>query len=306
MTIRITWNSNNVDLLVGPDGLDMKFLIERDQQRSGSGMIETISHYHIIEGYFDAYFTEAIYRDLLAWWSWAGAGQPWSFCMNTDEDSATTLDGSAAAGQKVIPLTDTTGFTAGDVCLIRSNDRFTFEVVVIASVSAGVSVTAVANLKSAYVSGATFRHLEYFPNAISLDDEFRPKKHGDYYSHTFHFLEEVDIMTTARRVGTGSWGTPSTVTISGGIIALNGPGYYLVETEGAAASDALDKITGLSNGDEVILAAANDAHTVVVTNGTYLLLQNGVNFSLDDLNDKIRLQCRGSDTCDELSRASNG
>jgi hypothetical protein len=293
-----------VDLLVGPDGLDMKFSVERDQQRSGSGMIETISHYHIIEGYFDAYFTESVYRDLLAWWAWAGAGQPWSFAMNTDEDSSTTLDGSAAAAQKVIPVTDTTGFTAGDVCLIRSADRFTFEVVVIDSVSSGVSVTAVANLKNAYVSGAGFRHLEYFPNAISLDDDFRPKKRGAYYSHTFHFLEEVDTMTTARRVGTGSWGTPATVTLSGGVAALAGPGYYLIAVE-SGSTDDLDQITGLSNGDEVILGPADGAKDVVVKHGTYIKLNAETDFALDGAYDTIRLLCVGSNTCKELGSASN-
>jgi hypothetical protein len=267
-------------------------------------MVETISHYHIIEGYFDAYFTESVYRDLLAWWAWAGAGQPWSFTMSTDEDSATTLDGAAAAAQKVIPVADTTGFTAGDVCLIRSADRFTFEVVVIDSVSAGVSITATANLKSAYASGDTFRHLEYFPNAICLDEEFRPKKSGAYYSHTFHFLEEVDTMTAARRVGTGSWGTPSTVTISGGVAALSGPGYYLIAVE-SGSTDDLDQVTGLSNGDEVILSPADGAKDVVVKHGTYLQLGGATDFALEGAYDTIRLICIGGNVCKELGSRKN-
>lgn len=190
MTIRITYDtSKTIDLLLGPKGLDKQFMIDRSQERSSSGLIETISRYAIIEGVLDAQFTESVFRDLVAWWSWASQGQPFSLAMDTDEDSSTTLDGAANAGQKVIPVAATTGFASGDVCLIRSADRFTYEIVTIDTVSAGVSVTAAANLKSAYVSGDTFRHLDYFPTAISLDDKFNPEKRGEYYSHEFHFVE---------------------------------------------------------------------------------------------------------------------
>lgn len=342
MTIRISWGSNHCDLLVGDDGLDLSFITERDQQRSASGLIETISHYSIIEGFFDAYFTEAVYEELLGWWSWASQGQAFSFAMDTNEDSETTLDGAAAAGQKVIPVTSTSGFTAGDICLVRSANRFLFEAITIDSVSAGVSVTAVANLKNSYESGDTFRHLQYFPSALILDNEFRPRKNGLYYRHTFHFIEEVEAMISGGVVvlrgptgpagatgptgppggptgptgsagptgptgaGTpGGWGTPTTVTISGGVIALSGPGYYLVDTESAASSDDLDQVTGLAEGEEAVLSPAYDDRTVVVKNGTYLKLQNAYDFQMDSQYDVITLIGIGSDTCKERTRSSN-
>lgn len=215
MTIQISWNGNTCDLLIGNDGLQLSYMTEREQQRSASGIIETISHYSIIEGFFDAYFTEAAYRDLLNWWSWASQGFPFSFTMDTAKDSVTTLDGEASSGQKVIPVTATTGLSSGDVCLIRSATRFNFEVVTIDSVSAGVSVTAVANLKYTYDAGAGFRHLEYMPNALILDSEFKPSKNGDYYRHTFHFIEGVDSMviggSSILRGPTGPTGPGSTV-----------------------------------------------------------------------------------------------
>lgn len=394
MTIKMTWNGQEATLLVGEDGLELSFMANRDQQRSASGTIETISHYNIIEGYFDAYFTEATYYQLLGWWSWAGQGHPFAFAIDTDKDSNTTLDGSASSGQKVIPLTSTAGFSAGDVCLIRSASRFNFEVITINSVSAGTSVTATSNLQYEYASGDNFRHLECFPSALIVDDEFRPKKKGDYYKHTFHFVEEVETMviggstlmigpvgptgptgsagptgsrgptgpsgstggtgptgptgptqagptgptgptstipgptgptgpTQAGPTGpsgptgatgptgptgsgvVGEWGSPTAVDIVSGVLALSGPGYYLVDTENDDATDDLTQITGLSEGDEVVLSPANAARTVVVKSGTYLKLQNQYDFEMDGADDVITLICIGSDTCKERTRSSN-
>lgn len=330
MTIQLSWNGITCDLLVGDNGLELSYITEREQQRSASGIIETISHYSIIEGFFDAYFTEAVYQELLAWWSWAGQGFAFSFTMDTSKDTITTLDAGASSGQKVIPLTATTGFTAGDVCLIRSSTRFNFEVVTIYSVSAGVSVTAVSNLKYTYVSGDGFRHLDYLPNALILDNEFKPRKDGHYYRHTFHFIEGVDSMVIggsslmmgpvgptgpAGPAGAdgadgadavyGQWGAAQAVTIASGVLALPDPGSYAVNTEGGAATDDLTQITGLSEGDEVVLSPGYGDRTVVVKNGTYLKLQNATDFQMDGLYDTITIVCVGSDTCKEKTRSSN-
>lgn len=192
MAIRITYDGKTIDLLVGDLGLETTYTQERDENRSGSGKMEVINHYGIQVMEFDAYFSESVYRDLVAWWSWARQGQAWAFAMDSDAAASTTLDGAAAAAQKVIPLTATTGFEAGDVCLIRAEDADDeFEIVVIASVSAGVSVTAVANLKYGYASGDTFRHVDYWPSVISLDAEFNPRKRGANYRHAFKFTEAL-------------------------------------------------------------------------------------------------------------------
>lgn len=68
----------------------------------------------------------------------------------------TTLDGSAASGQKVIPLTATTNIIVGaNYKVIGSAGSETIEV---ASIVAGVSVTAVDNLTFSYVSTDTFKN----------------------------------------------------------------------------------------------------------------------------------------------------
>jgi len=104
----------------------------------------------------------------------------------------------------------------------------------------------------------------------------------------------------------GAWGSPTEVTIASGVAALTSEGYYSIDTETDADSDLLTQITGLSDGDEVILKAENDARTVVVTNGAYIKMNNGADFTMNSIYDRIRLQCIGSDICVELSRSSGG
>lgn len=200
MTIRITYDSINLDLLIGPKGLDPGFEQERNQNRSGSGKIEQINQYGIQTMALDAYLTVATYYDALAWWSWARQGKPFSVAMDSTQVFSENLDGAAASGQKVIPLATTSGTSVDDVCIIETLSDDQFEIVEIASISAGVSVTAKSNLKQTYASGDKFRHFEYYPNCISLDKKFNPTKTGKYFRHTFNFVEVkgnfVDLLDT--------------------------------------------------------------------------------------------------------------
>jgi len=190
--IQIAYDSKTIDLLTGPEGLRARYLVEKSQNRSGSGKyVETLVHYAGFEGALDCYFQQAAYEAMVAWWSWAMQGKAWSLAMDSTDTVSTTLDGAAAAGQKVIPLAATAGLAAGDKCLIRSADRITYEIVEIDSVSAGVSITAEENLKQSYVSGDGFRHLDYFPACVLADDEdaFDPDKSGAFYRTTIPFIE---------------------------------------------------------------------------------------------------------------------
>jgi hypothetical protein len=65
--------------------------------------------------------------------------------------AATTTDGAAAAGQKVVPVADTTNLTPGKA--VRINDGELMEVGVIASAQAGVSITLVENLVKSHAVG---------------------------------------------------------------------------------------------------------------------------------------------------------
>lgn len=191
MTIQIGYDGKTVDLLVGDLGINPRYTQAADQNRSGSGKTETIVHHHIQEIEMDAYFSEATYRDLVGWWSWALRGNAWSLAMDSTKVGNTTLDGAASSGQKVVPLTATAAFVAGDLCLIRSADGLTFEIVTIDTISAGVSITATANLKFTYASGATFRHYDYYPSLVSTDTDFAPAKRGGTRRHTFRAVENL-------------------------------------------------------------------------------------------------------------------
>ena len=195
-TYRITYNGNNCDIKVRRDGFKFSHIQKLNQLRSSSGKIQTINQHGIDEIEITAIFSSAVYRQLFGWWAWARQGKEFSFTMDTTKTGNTTLDDSAAAAQTTIPLTGTGDFSAGDICLIRAADNDDeFEVIVIDSVSAGVSVTAVSNLVYSYTSGDIFRHMDYWPDVISLDDTFNPKllslAGSGLYEHTFKFEEKL-------------------------------------------------------------------------------------------------------------------
>ena len=112
-------------------------------------------------------------------------------------------------------------------------------------------------------------------------------------------------MAWNRVTGAGAWGIAATVTLgASGVAALTGPGLYIVKAN-AGVSDSLVQITGLSARDEVVLEPY-DGHTITIVNDASKLALQGVDFVMNDKNDKITLVCRGGNVCDEKGRASNG
>lgn len=192
MTIRITFNSNDIDLLVGPNGLDTIYRSEYKRQQSGSGKAETINLYGIQKFSFDARFTESVYRSLIAWWSWARQGKSWSVAMDSSNTGDTIFaDGPWPAGSQTIHLYSTAAFAANDVCIIKGDSSDDYEIVVIDHIINFESLYLTAGTKFAYETGDIFRHIDYFPDVISTDNKFNPKKGGDYYSWTFNFMENL-------------------------------------------------------------------------------------------------------------------
>ncbi|MCK9326035.1 MAG: hypothetical protein M0P69_11145 [Bacteroidales bacterium] len=235
MAIRIVYDGKQIELMIGPDGLQVVQKQERGQSFSGSGKIRTLSQYGIQEYIFDAYFQDTIYYDLIAWWSWARQGKGWSFAMDSSKAASTTLDGTAASGQKVIPLTATAGLAAGDICLVATAADDAFEVVEVGSVSAGVSVTAKADLKFTHAAGDTLRHLDYFPSVVSTDTEFNPDRSGDWWRHTFNFVEmKSEIIATSDTL----------LTVSSDVTGkfLIPPAYLLTETGSYLLIDGTDRL----------------------------------------------------------------
>ena len=186
-----------IDLELTLPGINKNFMHESSVDRSYSGKVQIINQYGIQEMSFGSMFSMATYYKLLAWWSWARQGKLWAFTMDSTKTGNTTLDGGAASGQKVIPVTSTTAFLATDVCLLKKEDSDdAYEVIVIASVSAGVSVTAVDNLKFNYTASDSLKHLDYWPEVVTLN-KFAPTRTGavnttdKYWRNTFKFTEAL-------------------------------------------------------------------------------------------------------------------
>jgi len=102
-------------------------------------------------------------------------------------------------------------------------------------------------------------------------------------------------------------GAPAgTVTISGGVVTVNGAGWYLIDTEGAASTDTLTRINGTTIGDWVELSSVSAARVITVAPGANLQLQNGQSFLLDSIYDSIRFRSFGGDVLAERGRDSLG
>lgn len=119
-----------------------------------------------------ANFEDAAFEaDLHAWWAWAKQGNQYAFAVDNDDTIDTTLDGAAAAGQKVIPLTSTTGIVAGKKYRLIESAGHNDEIVQVDTIQAGVSVTALNNLRFGYASADVFRSRGYFPKVVALESD---------------------------------------------------------------------------------------------------------------------------------------
>ena len=196
---QIVYSGTTITLQKARQGLNPAYEQIGNVNESNSGLIETVNLYDIIKISFTAFFSQATCFQLIAWWAYAKQGQEFAFAFDSTRTASTTLDGAAAAAQKTVPLTATTGISAGDYLLIRSLDSDDQEIIEVDSVSAGVSVTAVANLIYTYASGDTCRHEDYYPTVKKdkIMSRFRPEvtdpgravTNTHYYKHTFRFIE---------------------------------------------------------------------------------------------------------------------
>ncbi len=119
------------------------------------------------------------------------------------------------------------------------------------------------------------------------------KKDSAWYNFFIRWTEDlrVELATT--------W---ETLTIDTGAITITKRRVY-VDTESAASSDDLDTINGGEDGQIVVFAAANDARTVVMKDGTGNLKLAG-DFSLDNDTDTMVLVKSGTNWL-EISRSAN-
>ena len=93
------------------------------------------------------------------------------------------------------------------------------------------------------------------------------------------------------------WGADTKLPIVSGVVTLpsSGNGNYTLETEDQAASDDVDRIVGMAVGDIITIRACNTARTIVLKNGTYLIL--GADFALNNAYDMAELECVEAGIC---------
>ena len=171
--------------------LALKLVQERNDNYSSSREHEAIVFEEWIEIEVTLEkLTRAQYNAMVAWWAYARQGGNFSFAMDSDKTGNTTLDDTAAAGQKVIPLTGTADFSAGDYALIKQASGDDFEIVQIASISSGVSVTVEDNLIYDYAANDIFRHQLYWPDVTLKDDSLdMPMQGPPKYDISFTMIE---------------------------------------------------------------------------------------------------------------------
>ena len=134
--------------------------------------------------------TETEEQALTNFWYWASQGNEFAIARDSTQDTATTLDGSTSG--TTVPLTATTGITAGDYLLLISADRVTWERVTVQSVSAGVSVTTTSAVLNSFVSGDTCRHFFYLPYAhLEKVEDLPVNVEGEGRTNTRKFTMDV-------------------------------------------------------------------------------------------------------------------
>jgi len=127
--------------------------------------------------------------------------------------------------------------------------------------------------------------------------------YGNIWDHTTAFLSQAAGTFTMQQDNVEIGANTATIA-TGAITVPAGHKSIIVDTEGAAASDDLDTISGTSAGDVIVFRAANDARTVVFKDGTGNLKLSG-DFSLDNADDTITLVSDGTNLR-QVSNANNG
>ena len=188
----ITWNGNTLAFPGPLTRYDADVDADREIAFSGGRVSATLLHsmgdtVHIETGNFDDAQFEA---DLRAWWSWAAQGKQYAFALDSADVVNLTLNGAAAAGQKDIPLADTSSVVVGRRYLLREAAGPEEEIIQVASIVANVKAVAQANLKFGYLTGDRFRAIDYFPKMVSLDEKKPWRQHFTTWSLEHSMAED--------------------------------------------------------------------------------------------------------------------
>lgn len=169
----IVWNGNTLSFPHAPTLYRATPRTDRAVERSAGVVHATglVSHYDELNVGFDNFEDAQFAADVVAFWSWARRGNQYAFALDTADMVDLDLSGAAAAGQKDIPLADTSSVVVGRRYRLREEVGGEEEIVQVASVTVNVKAVAVNNLKFSYSTGDQFRSPDYFPKMISMDSD---------------------------------------------------------------------------------------------------------------------------------------
>ena len=170
---RIVFSGQTIGFPTPPTAYEYRRRADRESGVSGGGVAATALHhqYDQIRVLMDHFDNLAFEQRLWAWWSWAARGKAYEFAFDDTEIKDTVLNGAAAAGQKDVPMANTSGITLGKKYVVREIAGEEEELLEVASITTNVKVTAVDNLVYGYASGDIFRARDFFPKMVSLDDD---------------------------------------------------------------------------------------------------------------------------------------
>jgi hypothetical protein len=190
---QIVWNGNTLAFPGPLTAYDPDIEADGDLAFSGgrvaAGILHSLGDVVEIElaNFEDAQFE----ADLRAWWAWAAQKKQYAFAFDSADVVNLALNGAAAAGQKDIPLADTSSVVVGRSYLLREAAGPEEEIIQVASVTVNVKAVAQNNLKFGYITGDKFRAIDYFPKMVSLDTKHRPwRQHFTTWSLTHRMAED--------------------------------------------------------------------------------------------------------------------
>lgn len=163
-----------------------------DSHVADAGITETVRLGIWDEVFVEVLFTSrTVYQDLLGWWAWASQGKQYAIQLNSAQSVNTTLSGSESVGSTSIGVVSGTGILGTTPVtwpyLMRSADLTKFEIVNSQGYNAG-NVILSAGTKYAYAAGDIFRDPDYYPKAVTVDDDFPCKENAGLtftFSHRF-------------------------------------------------------------------------------------------------------------------------
>jgi len=147
---------------------------------------------------------------------------------------------------------------------------------------------------------------------VTLKDGASLKMNGDFALETtedkiLFVCISTGVWHEITRTKTEGFPAPTELTIASGVVTVTETQkfcFHSVDTEGDAATDDLDTISGGNPGEIVILQAEDGARDVVCKDGVNLKLAG--DFTMDHTEDKIQLICISAGVWHELTRSGNG